>query len=236
MLDPAPLIRADFPIPIFFFLFAAIVIVAIIFGAISAAKRRKALQEFAAARGLAFWSNGSCKAIYEMFKPFKEGHNRSVSNVLFGQYHNIEWELFDYSYKTGSGKNETSHSVGAVFAKVPLAFSPLQMRPEGFFDKVAGLMGFEDINFESEAFNRAYHVACKDRKLAYDLIHPRMIEYLLALPKYDWQLAGPYIVIRKTGHYSIEELSAVMSAIEGFLAQVPNYVRQDIGLTSRNTA
>jgi hypothetical protein len=47
------------------------------------------------------------------------------------------------------------------------------------FDKIAGAFGFDDIDFESEAFSRRFHVKSSDRRFAYDVIHPRMMEFLM---------------------------------------------------------
>ena len=47
-------------------------------------------------------------------------------------------------------------------------------------DKIAGALGFHDINFESSEFSRKFHIKCADKKFAYDVIHPRMMEFLLA--------------------------------------------------------
>ncbi len=42
---------------------------------------------------------------------------------------------------------------------------------------------FRDISFESSEFFRKFRVEANDKKFAYDVCHPRMIEYLLAHPR-----------------------------------------------------
>ena len=111
---------------------------------------------------------------------------------------------------------------------MPLALPRMTVRPEGMFDKVAALAGFDDINFESEAFSRRYHVTGDDRRRVYDLLHPQMMEYLLSLPAVSWQI-GPGVVMQaRSGRYGAEELGRVMEAIGGFLARVPAYVRDEL--------
>ncbi|HCT45315.1 MAG TPA: hypothetical protein DF699_08890 [Phycisphaerales bacterium] len=54
------------------------------------------------------------------------------------------------------------------------------IRREGIFDKIASAFGKNDIDFESAEFSRKYYVQSESRKFAYDIIHPRMMEFLLA--------------------------------------------------------
>ena len=55
----------------------------------------------------------------------------------------------------------------------------LLVRPEGLFDKLKGAIGFDDIDFESEEFSRKFYVQSSDKRFAYDVLHPRMMEFLL---------------------------------------------------------
>jgi hypothetical protein len=48
------------------------------------------------------------------------------------------------------------------------------------FDKIAGAVGFDDIDFESAEFSKRFHVKSPDKKFAYDVIHPRTMEFLLS--------------------------------------------------------
>jgi hypothetical protein len=165
------------------------------------------------------------------FHPFGRGRSRRSSNLLFGQRAGIVWEAFDYRYTTGPPVNPTTHRYGIVAAKVPLEFPRTRVRPEGLDDKLRGLLGYEDINFESAEFSRRYHVYCTDRRRAYDLIHPQMMEFLLAAdPPRDWQLAGPIVLLAtpRTGPQDPPMIRTSMRQIERFLACVPQYVREDL--------
>ena len=86
-----------------------------------------------------------------------------------------------------------------------------------------------DIRFESEDFSRKYHVTSADRRFAYDLIHPRMMEYLMAAHPVDWQLGGNTILTVRPSRYRSDELLEAMRLIEGFVERIPHYVRQDRG-------
>jgi len=222
---------ADAPFPILIVLVVFAVIAGIIWSFYAAKKRRDALRLFAFENGFEFVSSpGEVHRKYAIFTPFDSGHSRRSENLVYGRRGELDWELFDYRYVTGSGKNRQTHRFGIAAARIPLALAPLTIRPENFFDRIAAAVGFDDINFESEAFSRAYHVSCSDRKLAYDLIHPQMIEYLMSVARVNWQFAGNMVVLHKSGTYQPDELLFAIKLVEGFLERVPDFVRQDVGL------
>ena len=219
----------DSPWPILL-LFVLFVVGGFIVGGIMERRRRAELEEFARRLGFTFVPDpgGSYAEQYAGFTPFGQGRSRRASSLVRGARGEVHWELFDYRYTTGSGKNRRTHRYGVVVAKVPLALPRMTLRPEGMFDKVAALAGFDDINFESEAFSRRYHVTGDDRRRVYDLLHPQMMEYLLSLPAAHWQL-GPGVVMQaRSGRYDTVEMGRVTDAIDGFLSRVPAYVREDM--------
>ncbi len=193
-------------------------------------RRRRLLATLASRIGFEFYNSapGGTADRFEGFVPFGKGSNRRCTNYLNARRGEIKWELFDYHYATGSGDDRTRHDVGIVVAHVPLVLPRTRLRPEGVLDRLAKAAGFDDINFESEEFNRRYHVTCSDRKRAYDLIHPRMIEYLQSQPSRDWQFAGDVILLHREGVYAPGGMVDEMARIEELVALIPQYVRQDL--------
>ena len=203
----------------------------IVIGSIlSSVKRQKELSAFAMENGLSFSPHaGDHHEQFESFDPFDRGHSRRTHNLIHGRRGRIDWEMFDYKFTTGSGKNRHTHHYGIIVAKIDLVLSRMRIRPEGFFDRLAGLVGFDDIDFESEEFSRRFHISSDDRKFAYDLIHPKMMEYLLAAPAANWQLGSRIVMITRSRRYKADELRGLMSLIDGFVERIPHYVRQDRG-------
>lgn len=220
----------DFSPFIFIGFFVVVVILFIVLATLSAKKRQEALAAFAAKQGLSFTPEGRDQLLsdYRAFDPFGRGGSRKAYNLVAGRRGEVQWEMFDYRFSTGSGKNRRTHHYGIVAARLPLMFPQTSIRPEGFFDKVAGMLGFEDINFESEEFSRRFHVKCEDRRRAYDLIHPRMIDFLLAGPALHWQLGGPYLVLTRSERFSPADLEGKMRLMEEFIAHLPEYLRHDL--------
>lgn len=213
-----------------FIFIALIVVVGFVIAHLAAEKRRKDLAELAERAGLFFSAyTDDVHSIYYGFTPFGSGSGRRSTNLLHGQRGEVRWQIFDYRYTTGSGKNRKTHHYGIAAAHVPLRLKRLAIRPEGWFDKIASMVGFDDINFESEEFSRQYHVSCSVRKFAYDLIHPQMIEFLLTCQRRHWQMEGDVVLLHKSGRFSAYELEEVLTMVEGFVQRIPPYVRQDIG-------
>lgn len=125
---------------------------------------------------------------YSQFGIFTRGHSRYAYNTMYGflEVEDEAWPVVmgDYHYKitSGSGKNRSTRTYRMSYAiiEVPYAGVPtLTIRREHFFDKVAGFFGFDDIDFESAEFSDKFSVKSSDKKFAYDVIHPQMMEFLL---------------------------------------------------------
>ena len=102
---------------------------------------------------------GAARGSSPATRPSTSAARRRSSNLLEGTRNGVRWAAFDYRYSTGSGKNRRTHHWGVVLARVELSFPRAIIRPEGFLDSIASLAGFDDINFESEAFSRHFHVS-----------------------------------------------------------------------------
>jgi hypothetical protein len=108
-----------------------------------------------------------------------QGHDRYASNVVSGCYDGHQVLLFDYHYTTGSGKSRKEHEISFFILFLPRPCPELTIRPAGIFARLAGALGWSDINFESAEFARAFQVRSPDRKFAYDICHPAMMQFLL---------------------------------------------------------
>ena len=178
--------------------FAPILIILLIAGAIVVAyfawkqeqKRRDELAALAKELGWRFdpEKDKSHDEEYAHFEVFRRGHSRAAYNTLTGSLairdRSYPAKTGDFVYKitSSNGKTTTTHTYrfSYLIVQVPFAGLPdLLIRQEGIFDKIAGAFGFDDIDFESEEFSRRFHVKCANKKFAYDVVHPRMMEFLL---------------------------------------------------------
>jgi hypothetical protein len=166
-------------------------IAAMWYGHLQAQKRREALAALAAKLGWSFDpdQDSSLADRYPRFGCFSRGHSRAAYNTLEGE-RRIGGRAFparmgDYTYKVTTSNGKTSstrtYRFSYVIIRVPWPVVPdLLIRREGMLDKLKGAMGFDDIDFESEEFSRRFWVKSADKKFAYDVVSPRMMEFLLS--------------------------------------------------------
>lgn len=187
--------------------------------------RRQFWREVAAEYGLSY-TPGDPLALVDgqPFGLFSQGHSRRVLHTAHGDCGGRHIILFDYTYKTGSGKNQSTHNHCGLIADMPIAGRRLSVRPENFLDRFASFVGFDDINFELEEFNRAFRVNCDDKKFAYDVFHSGMMEYLLGdrSAAFEWQ--GRSLLISSTGHSTKEGIRRAMTLSSGIIERLPEYL------------
>jgi len=211
------------------FLIPLIIVAVIVVGYLSyraGKKRQEALFQLAQSLGLSFSLEDPFNLPGRLgtVNAFSRGDSQKAANVLYGTYGSREVGAFDYEYVTGSGKNRTTHHFSACVHSLECAFPRLMIRPEGFFDKVADVLGFEDIDFESEEFSRKFRVTSDDRKFAYDVCHPQMMEWLLANRGWHLEFTGGYFVLTTDSKWDPEEFRAAFDFTVKFFDMIPEFV------------
>jgi hypothetical protein len=171
--------------------------------------------------------------------PFDSGYDRRAQNVVTGEHDGRPLVAFDYSYKEDStdskGNRRTSTYHYAVVAiGMPCALPELHIGPEGVFARIGKAMGMEDIELESEDFNRRFRVRCPDPKLAMDVLTPRTMELLLANGAIRFRFAGSDLVAYDSGVLTPVELLRAVHVLCGVLNGVPSFVWRDRTPSSGN--
>lgn len=173
--------------------------------------------------------------------PFDQGYDRRAKNVVTGEVKGRPMIAFDYSYKTDStdskGNRTTSTHPFAIYALgMPCALPEVQLVPESVFGRLGTALGMQDIELESEDFNRKYRVRCSNPKLATDILTPRTMEMLIAAPKMRFRFAGSDVVCFEGGCISAAEIINRTTALANVLDGVPAFVWKDYGLGDRSMA
>jgi hypothetical protein len=149
------------------------------------AKRREALLALGQALGLTFRA-GPDRDFDGLHphSPFRTGRDRRAFNLLEGAT-TIDGERFpvtlgDYRYSEQQGKQRVTRRFSFALFRLPYPAVPdLGIRREHLGDKIMGAIGLDDIDFESEEFSRRFHVKSPDKRFAYAVVDPRMMEFLL---------------------------------------------------------
>ncbi len=196
-------------------------------------KRQEAIRAWALARGWRAWPGGEGGPLHEHpgLSLLERGHSRRCGCLVRGELDGQAVALFDYRYVTGHGKNRATHRYGVAVLDLPFPVRPLRVRPEHAFDKVGEFFGADDIDFESAEFSARFHVAAADRKWAYDVIHPRMMEFLLGAPAgFALEMGSHEIAVYRRGYPGVTEHEQALRLLNGVRERIPEFViRQQRG-------
>lgn len=165
---------------------------------------------------------------YGWFDEIQTRQECCAVNVVSGTFGGRAFKIFDFHLiaRSNSGLKRTAASMTVLITDTRLAFPPIRIRPERMSDRLAGAAGFEDIDFESHEFSRQFYVQSPDRKFAYDLIHPRMMEYLLEHKGPRLEIIGGSLLAITGTEWTCSECEHVLVFVAGFLELVPEYLRQ----------
>lgn len=206
-------------------------------------ERSARLAQVARKMGWLFDADGRDRSVrrrHEQFACFQKGHTRFAHNRMTGLLkvwgRGLETEVGDYHFKVtrNNGKSSSTTTYRFSYMLVELPFGrrlpEVALRPEGLFDKLAGAVGFEDIDFESAEFSRRYHVSGSDRRFVYDLLHPRMIEWMLDDPPPRFEVRDGVLLMLAGGgteRWEPEEFQMAVKWATRFLSGWPDYVVRD---------
>jgi hypothetical protein len=203
------------------------------FNYMAAKKRREAFAAFAAQQGLAYQPENHALANQWSGTPFQTGDHWRVKNVLTGPFQGRQIVAFDYSYQTHSTdskgrRSTTTHKFGVVVMQLPGPLPHLEVTHEGIFGgALANAFGFADLQFESEQFNRAFRVKADDPRFGHAVIHPRMMEMLLARGEIGWRIEGNSLVGWDNGAHNPAEVMNRLQLLQLVTDHVPPYVWRD---------
>ncbi|SDS07449.1 hypothetical protein SAMN04488543_1017 [Friedmanniella luteola] len=95
---------------------------------------------------------------------------------------------------------------------------------------VDGGWGGERIRFESEEFNDRFKVRSASARLAYDVIHPRTMEFLMAVRPPGLRIEGNLMRFLVSSH-DTETLAFCADFAHDFLARVPSFVWKNLQIS-----
>ena len=225
----------DIPHFLFMALIAIAVIASIAYGIYASSKRRKELIQWALSKGLTFSAEKDSffDSRYPGFSCLQRGDSRYACNIMTGGIAGRVFLGCDYHYSTGSGKSRHHYEFSLVIVNSPILLEPLLIRPENFADKLAALVGFDDINFESAEFSKKFYVKAPNKKWAYDIIHPRMMEFLLSMPQFFIDFESLSVIVYRENLFSPADFENAVNLINGIFDRIPDYVVQDNKLKNR---
>ena len=219
------------------------VIIAVIASYRAEQRRIQALRDLAAARSLNFHQDDpfNLPEVYAATSFCSEGHDKKASNVIEGRVGDCMVRWFDYEYTItvtrtqvlpGGGsrtveEDETNYKSGCA-THTALRLKRLFVRHETFLDRAAALVGFSGIELDSAEFNKRFHVACDDKKFAYDVLHQKAMEFLLERPNLTIESNGDFFLFTLGDEQlNPQQAASLIDAATGFCALLPRYLKED---------
>ena len=221
-----------FPLePVIAVLFLGAILAGVVYSVILARRRQQGLVALAQRLNLAFNPDKDygLAARFGFLNQLAQGENRYATNVLSGNYRQDEVLAFDFHYETHStdskGHRQTNHHWFSFFIlTLPAELPELTIRRENFLLKIAQVFGYQDIDFESAEFSRAFCVRSKDRKFAYDVCNARMIEYLLANRDLSLEIESEALALAFDRCLSAEKIEANLERLADIRSRLPDYL------------
>lgn len=201
-------------------------------------QRREALASFAAMNGLKYSMVDPFGILSYNFHLLRMGDGRGCENVLSGTWENIPVLEADYWYYTEStdSRGNTTRSYkkfSALIAELELDLPHASAHRETLFSRLADHLGFHDIDFESEDFNREFQVQAENREFAFQLIDARMMQWMLSSGDgFGFEVMGSNVLVYG-GRMSPPELPALFGKAVGFRDHVPRLVWNEYGTNRR---
>jgi hypothetical protein len=160
---------------------AVIVAVALYINYLVEKKRTEGMQRVAEELGFEFSPKGDGPLMTELslFNLFSQGHSRRLYNLMRGEANNLEVDIFDYTYVTGSGKSSHTWSQTLVcFGIRNTSLPSFSLRPETFWDKIGTWFGYQNINFDTHpGFSDKYLLRGRDEDAVRALFHDDVLAF-----------------------------------------------------------
>lgn len=162
------------------------------------------------------------------------GFGHETEKVIRGYNDGLPIDAFIHRWKTNrtetytdsEGRQQTrtvTENHSEVVTAVNLPFSVPMLSIEGGW-------GGEKVRFESEEFNDRFTVRTSAPKFAYDVIHPRTMEWLMANPPPGFKVDGQLMRFSVSRH-DTEVIAACADFAHAFFARVPPFVWKDLQIT-----
>lgn len=197
----------------------------------AASRRRAGFRTVGRQFGLSYGAYDLDGMSQQPFSLFRKGDGRSIENVLAGEWKGRPVTAFDFSYWEAADRSARHSSARRTrrfqCALAPIdAFCPrLTIEREGLASRIADGLGLEDIQFESAAFNRAFRVACEDRRFAIEILDARMMAWLLdATRGYEFEVAGSQVLVWGS-RVAPTAIVPLLGTATGFAHRIPRVVR-----------
>jgi hypothetical protein len=183
--------------------------------------------EFAAEHGLDYSPEDPFGVVDERFRLFRRAEEQRCANVLSGEWKGLHLRYADYEYWVRGRRAQTSYRSILLF-DLPIDAPQTTIRRENLLTRAADAAGVEDIDFESEEFNRTYRVSSEVPEYARSLVDARMMAWLLDEAKHSgFELLGSTVLVYYFLFSDPGDLDWFLDRAIGFRDHLPRVVRTE---------
>ncbi|HVX47482.1 MAG TPA: DUF3137 domain-containing protein [Mycobacteriales bacterium] len=209
---------------IYLICFAAVFVVLLILGGpVLMVQERLRMRRLAAARGWTYVKRADEWERRWQHAPFGEGTSRRVGPAVHGPIGSSAASAFSYRYTTRDGNESTRHHVFVVTMALPGPLPYLRVGPESLRGAVTPGLAAPDVDTENETFNRRYRVVAGDHAFAHAVLTPRVIEALLRIEPFTWQIDGTDLVAAGSLP-KVDALQHKLEVLHEIADQIPGYL------------
>jgi hypothetical protein len=200
--------------------------------------RRERLARLAAmaeAEGWTFREHDARQADRWHVPPMERAGRRRATESVRAQ---VPGGVVSFVYTWQEHLRATPHPWHVVAADQPAVLPDLLLEPESTASTIADGLGVRDLQVESAAFNREWRIRCADDRYAHALLHPRMLELLMAEPLRGRRIrvAEGAVLTWSPGQTSTDGLATLIRAIGAVADAVPAHLLAEHGAHPRTEA
>ena len=188
-------------------------------------RRVRRLTAWAALNGWEYRSSAPRLTECWQGRPFGVGTSRRATEVLSGTWQGRPATSFQYRYTEKSGENRETHTFHVLTLTLPAFLPTLELTPEGLGTRLARAIGGQDLQFESEDFNRAWRVTSRMPRFASDIVHPRLMERLLRPgSRTNLRIEGTEILTWSAGTTDLDLIAPRLGLLDAVVRSIPRFV------------
>lgn len=158
--------------------------------------------------------------------PLGRGDDRYAFNVLRGTYQGQAIFIFDHHYRNVTSRENENDVYGTMLMLIEKqAFPPLIIQSKNAGNQIATALGIgNEVRLESTEFSQAFCVRSPDKKFAYDVCNPQMMEYLLANQDLQLEVNGPVISLAFGSLLPVDQIELNLQRLAQIRSLMPDYL------------
>ncbi|WP_433004052.1 hypothetical protein [Kribbella sp. CA-294648] len=153
------------------------------------------------------------------------GHHGDLRRIMVSEHLGRRIRMADFLYVKREKLPSTSTN-HLIAIELPVRLPDLVVSLDDLFDPMYRF------DAESAAFNDKYFVACDDQRFCSAMVHPRMMEWLLA-HELSFRISGNLLVTYSPTPWTLRQAFATLPVLSGIADLIPRFVLEDFGQAIR---